>query len=121
MLVVRVALTLLLSACGRESNCRVADCSVAIRRDAITYVEAGFTGLAAKRAGRAANSECEDGCGPDSRGAYFPEDTKQIRVWRFPGQAPAEVLGVRIEEGRFRIFIAEGIDAKPILKALKAD
>lgn len=119
-LVSSVALALLLSACGRDSDCGSADCSAAILKDGITFTERGFTDHGAERAGRAAASKCEDTCGPDSRGAYFPDDAKQIRVWSFPDQDPAEVLGLRISDGRFRILVANGVESGPILKALKA-
>jgi hypothetical protein len=106
--------------CGNPTSQSASDCAAALRLDATTYVERGFTHHPASRSGTAEDSECED-VGADPRGVYFPEDPRTVDVWSFDGQDPLEVLGVRESQGRFQVFIARHVstaDAAEILDAL---
>lgn len=84
------------------------DCSLAVRRDATTYVEMGFSDRAATTVGQADESECDD-MGADPQGAFFPKQPEQVDVWSFDGQDTREVLGVKLPDGTLRIFIAEDV------------
>lgn len=99
----------LLVGCGNPTSQSASDCAAALRLDATTYVERGFTHHPANRSGTAEGSECED-VGADPRGVYFPEDPRTVDVWSFDGQDPVEVLGVRESQGGFQVFIARHMD-----------
>jgi len=117
-MVAALLLPSLLSGCGGTLTQTAADCAPAIRRDGVTYVSSGFTRQAAKGAGQADHSECDDN-GADARGAYFPEGPRRVQVWSFDGQDPRTALGVRQLNGTFRVFVAEGVDSSQILDALE--
>jgi len=109
----------LLTGCANESTV-AADCALAVRYAGATYNNAGFTEHDGVRLGDADGSSCDD-VGPDSRGAYFPQDTRQVGVWSFEGFDPSEVIGSREPDGSFRVYLVEelpDIEAEKIQAAL---
>jgi hypothetical protein len=107
----------LLTGCAGQSDV-AADCALAIRHEGTTYVEHGFTSRPATRTGQADDAECDD-TGTEPKGAWFPEDPRRVDVWTFDGHDPDEVLGVREPDGTFRFFVAEGVNARPIIRSLQ--
>jgi hypothetical protein len=115
---VAAGLFVLLAGCGEDEPEVASDCSLAIRLDGTVYVEAGFVRQSAQPAGQADESDCADN-GEDARGAYFPDDARQVDVWSFDGQDSHNMLAVREPDGKLRVFVAEGQDSAQILRALK--
>ncbi len=120
---VRVALAALLLAlvagCGDDDPPGdTSDCSLSIRTNGITYDEIGFVNGPAQPVGRAELASCDD-VGEDARGAYFPDDPRQVDVWSFEGQAPDLALGVLESDDRYRVFVADGEDAAEVLRSLR--
>lgn len=115
-----LAVTLLLVGCGGPTGETVSDCSQAVRRDATTYVEAGFTDRAASKFGHADAAECDD-TGADAQGVFFPQDPQQVDVWSFDGLDPSTVIGVQQSNETFRVFMAETLSqsqAKALSRSL---
>lgn len=99
------------------------DCSLLIRYAGETYNHRGFTEQDGVRLGDADWSECDDLGYPDHepRGAFFPQDPRQVGVWSFEGFDPSEVVGWRVSDEPFRVFLAEGLsdaEAEKILTQL---
>ena len=106
--------------CGGPESPAGSDCSLAVHRDATTYIEAGFTEHAASKVGKADGADCDD-MGADARGAYFAENPHQVDVWSFDGLDSSKVIGVRESNGIFRVFIAEAVskaEAKELSRVL---
>ncbi len=119
-IVVAGLLLVLLVSCGEgegESG-GDSDCGLAIRSEGTVYSEAGFVKGPAKSVGQADFASCDD-VGEDARGAYFPDDPRQVEVWSFEGQDTGRVLGTLESNGRYRVFVAEGQDADEVLRALR--
>jgi hypothetical protein len=118
-LLVPAILTVTLQPLGgcAERSVVAADCARIIRHEGTTYVEHGFADPPATRAGHADDAECDDQ-GPEARGPWFPDDPRQVDVWTFDGHDADEVLGVRQPGGGFRVFVAEGVDADPVIRSL---
>jgi hypothetical protein len=109
---VRVVLTVLLLAllvgCGEDGQ-STSDCALAVRSEGTVYVEAGFVSGPAQPWGKADFASCDDN-GEDASGVYFGAHARQVDVWTFKGHEPKTVLGVRVSDNRFRVFVAEGED-----------
>lgn len=59
----------------------------------------------------------------EARGIYFPQRPETIGVWSFDGQDRDEVLGIRLSDGQFDVYIAAGLgddERVEVLQALKA-
>lgn len=113
-------LLVLLGGCGEDEgeSGGVSDCGLAIRSQGTVYSEAGFIRGSARSVGHADFASCDD-VGEDARGAYFPDDLRQVEVWSFEGQDTGRVLGTLESNGRYRVFVAEGHDAEEVLRALR--
>jgi len=114
------ALSLAGCAGGREPAV-AADCSSRVRLDGRVYDEGGFTEASATRLGLADEAVCHD-VGENPRGSVFLDHPRQVTVWAFPGLAPGKVLGVRVDERTFRVFVVKSIpraDADRIVRELR--
>ncbi|NUR10066.1 MAG: hypothetical protein HOQ45_24060 [Nocardioidaceae bacterium] len=112
---------LLLSGCGggpSGSGSATADCVLSIRTGGTAYVERGTTERPAAAAGHADGSACDD-MGRDARGAYFPEEPRQVDVRTFDGVDPGRALGVRAGDGTYTVYVAEQADAQRIVRRLR--
>ena len=103
--------------CGRDQSTSSADCAAAIRKDAVTFVEAGFTSRPGINSGHAERAECHD-VGRDAPGTVFPPDATNVDVVAFEGHDLGQVLGVR-EGTQTRVFIVEGVETEPVMNSLK--
>jgi Family of unknown function (DUF6281) len=119
-------LVVALGGCGGPQGQAASDCSLAIRTLGIVYVEAGSVRGSAEEAGRAEYASCDDN-GREARGAYFPDNAREVRVFSFEGQDPGTVLGVResdivedvASDREFRVFVADGQNVVVVMRAVK--
>jgi hypothetical protein len=105
---------------GSQEPAVAADCSARVRLDGRVYDEGGFTDRSASRLGVAEEAACYD-VGENPPGSGFLDHPRQVTVWSFPGLAPEEVLGVRVDEETFRVFVVESLpraDADRIVREL---
>ena len=100
-----VAMSVVIAGCG-GSTTSTSDCVTLVRQAGTTFREVAFSGHQATRAGQADRSDCDD-IGVDTRGAYFPADPDQVKVWSFDGFDPSEVIGVGQWDGKVGVFVAE--------------
>jgi Family of unknown function (DUF6281) len=99
------------------------ECTSQIRLHGVIYSGYGYTDQEATSLGTADEAVCHD-VGRDARGSVFPDDPHQVAVWTFAGYAPDQVLGVRLGEESFVVFIAESVprhQADRIVSELSAE
>jgi hypothetical protein len=103
---------------GGQERVVAADCSARVRLDGRIYNEGGYVARGAARLGVADEAACHD-VGDDPEGSLFLDHPRQVVVWAFPGFAPEEVLGVRIDEETLRVFVLESFPRADVDKIVK--
>jgi Family of unknown function (DUF6281) len=99
------------------------ECTSQIRLHGVIYSGYGYTDQEATSLGTADEAVCHD-VGQDAPGSVFPDDPHQVAVWTFAGYASDQVLGVRLGQESFVVFIAESVprdQADRILSELSAE
>jgi hypothetical protein len=84
------------------------DCQAQLRADGTVYTSYGYTERSATKFSSADEADCED-VGEDAAGSVFPEHPRQVTTWVFPGYPPEEVLGVRLDQDSFAVFVADSV------------
>ena len=117
-----IVLALTAVGCSQEQQAGTteADCSSQVRFQGVKYTSYGYTDRDATRHAVVDKAECHDE-GKDAPGSVFPENPKRVAAWRFEGYAPNQVLGVRFDEDRFAVHVADSVprsESERIFKAL---
>ncbi|WP_341925536.1 DUF6281 family protein [Nocardioides psychrotolerans] len=98
-----------------------ADCAQLMRFEDVVYVGFGTTGRdVSEEVGEGALSDCDD-MGQDPQGAFFPTEPDKVPLVALEGYEPAEVIGVRADDGTVTIYVAESVpdeDRDAILEEL---
>lgn len=107
------SLCFLLAGCGAGANAPAGstdyECVPRIRLDGVVYRGYGYTNREPTRQlENADKATCRD-VGRDAPRSDFLDDPDQVGVWAFAGYAADRVLGVRLGEGSFSVFIAESV------------
>ena len=92
-----------------ESEETAADCAQQIRLDGVVYTGWSATTTDAQRFGDAERADCDDS-GADPGGSSFGDEPDSVTVWSFEGYSPNEVLGVRLDQESYTIFIADSVE-----------
>lgn len=74
------------------------------------YTSHGFTERDATRRSVADEAECHD-VGEGAAGSVFSRHSRQVTTWTFSGYPPEKVLGVRLGDGLFGVFVAESVQS----------
>lgn len=111
MLLIGTVLAASLVACGDEQRQQQvsADCGNLVRLNGTVYEEIGTVRVPATRAGMADASNCADVGPPPPRGAYFPEQPRQVQTWSIAGFPMSRVVGVRQHREGTSIYVAQRV------------
>lgn len=85
-----------------------ADCAQQVRLDGVVYSGWSATDAEVRRLGEAERASCDD-TSEDAKGSYFGDDAERVTVWSFEGYPSDEVLGVRLDETSYTIFVADSL------------
>ena len=111
------------TACSQAGSQSSADCADQVRLEGVVYTWTGTTNRDATRHASADLAECDD-AGEDPRGLVFPDDPAQVQTWSFQGYPPAQVLGLRHDDGTYGVLIADtvaGVEQRRISAELAGD
>jgi hypothetical protein len=104
-----LALGLGLASCSADGESATSgDCQIQVGADGTSYTSYGHTRRSALRYSSADEADCED-VGEDADGSVFPEHPRQVTTWAFSGFSPVKVLGVRIDQESFVVFVADSV------------
>ncbi|RYC14835.1 DUF6281 family protein [Nocardioides zhouii] len=98
------------TACSQAGSESSADCPDQVRLEGVVYTWNGVTSRDATRHASADRAECDD-AGEDPEGLVFPDDPVEVQTWTFEGYSPAQVLGLRYDDGSFGVLIADDVAA----------
>lgn len=84
------------------------DCETVVRTNGVTYSSVGLGESDATRLSTAGEADCDD-AGRDARGPVFPEHSRRVDTWTFPGHSPTEVLGIRADGDSLEILVADSL------------
>lgn len=105
------ALLVLVAGCaqlGDHPGATAADCSAQVRVGDVVFTAYTATHRRATRYAEADRAECHD-VGEGAAGSVFPADPQRVPTWRFDGYPTTEVLGVRLGQGAFTVFVADRV------------
>jgi hypothetical protein len=108
---VTVFLTLpfIVSGCSAKGSPETSsDCAAQVRAEGIVYTSHGHTDRGATKHSFAEAAECHD-VGEDAAGSVFPTHPRQVITWSFRGYPPEEVVGVRVDQDSFAVFVADSV------------
>lgn len=104
-----VTLCFVVTGCAGSGGSQTSgDCQAQVRADGIVYTSYGYTERKASRHSAADRADCDD-VGEDAAGSVFPDNPEQVDTWSFRGYPTDEVLGVRVDEGSFAVFVADSV------------
>ena len=82
-----------------------------MRVDGTIYTSYGHTERSAIRYSSADEADCED-VGQDAAGTAITEHPRQVTTWAFSGFPPKKVLGVRVDQDSFTVFVAQSLPTR---------
>ena len=98
------------TACSQTGSQSSADCADQVRLAGVVYTWNGTTDREATRHASADRAECDD-TGEDPQGSVFPDEPAQVQTWMIDGYSPAQVLGLRYDDGSYGVLIADILGA----------
>ena len=78
------------------------------RVDGVVYTGWSAAKTDAQRYGDAGRASCKD-TSADAEGSVFAGDPEKVTVWSFEGYSPNKVLGVRLDEEHYTVFVADSV------------